>query len=196
MKTGRGKNLLKMILARILRGVWRSSPSRGFTLVEVMATALIFAVVAGACFVALNSGMRSWRVNNAQVELQQELRKAMDWMIEDLRQSGTSGTAMNVPADGTWYGSVTFRIAVGVSGSDVVWSSGTIRYALGGTDSHTLQRTTSAGFQVIAQGIETLSLRRQAATPHIIEIRLTAKKDTPAGGVLRAATAFKVRLRN
>ena len=82
-----------------------------------------------------------------RISSRNELRKAMDWMIEDLRQSGTAGTVMNVPADGTWYGSVTFRTPVGVSGNDIVWSSGTIQYVLGGGDSHTLQRIIFSGTQ-------------------------------------------------
>lgn len=175
---------------------WKWISNSGFTLMEILMTIFIFSIISGACYMSMTSGMRSWRVNNAKMELSQELRKSRDWMTEDLRQSGTSAAVMNVPADDNWYTSVTFRKATGVSGSSIVWSTGTFQYVLGGTGNTTLQRISDAGTQVIAQNIVSFSVRRQASVPAIIEIKMEGQANTMGGGVLRAPTFFKVRLRN
>ena len=53
---------------------------RGVTLVEVMTTVVIFSFILGICYALLISGSDSWETNSTRVELQQELRKAMDWI--------------------------------------------------------------------------------------------------------------------
>ncbi len=170
---------------------------RGFSLVEVLVTVLIFTLVAGASYMALNSGMRSWRVNNRRVELQQELRKAMDWMSEDLRQSGSAATVFNVPADDTWYTSVTFKKVTGVSGGAPTWSAGSYQYRRGGTGGNQLERVDPSGtVQVIAQNVTSLRLRRLSTAPNIIEVRMTASFDTAADVPMTANVSFQVKLRN
>jgi len=176
----------------------RTQVIRGFSLVEVLVTILIFALVAGASYMALNSGMRSWRVNNIRVELQQELRKAMDWMSEDLRQSGSSPTVMNVPADDVWYTSVTFKKVTGVSGNAPTWSAGSYQYRRGGTGGTQLERVDDGGaVRVIAQNITSLQLRRLSTAPNIIEMRVaTAQNALGGGSTMSANAAFQVTLRN
>jgi prepilin-type N-terminal cleavage/methylation domain-containing protein len=168
----------------------------GFTIVEVMMTVFIFVAVAGACYFSLNSGMRNWKVNNARLELQQELRKAMDWMTEDLRHSGTSSSVMNVPADDAWYTSATFRRATGVSGGSIVWSTDTYQYVLGGTGNTTLQRIVGANTQVVATNVQSLQIRRLSVSPEIVEVRMRVRRPTIGGGFMEANNNFKVKLRN
>ena len=83
--------------------------NRGLTLVEAMVTAMIFALIAGGVYTAGIAGERSWQANKVQVELQQDLRKAMEWMIKDLRITKSSAI-LDVPADDIWYSSITFKL--------------------------------------------------------------------------------------
>lgn len=169
--------------------------AQGFSLVEVIVTVVLFSVIAGACFAIFLSGSDSWQVNSVKLELQQELRKAADWMRQDLWEAGVS-TITNVPADGNWYPTITFRVSNGVSSGNILWSANTIQFLLGGTNSNQLQRQSAAQTKIIAQDIQTLQFRRQAATPSILEVSLAAQKRTTKGALLTQNTTFKITLRN
>jgi len=168
--------------------------SVGFTLVEILVAVSLYSLIAAACFVAFITGNRSWQVNKVQLEIQQELRKAMDWMIEDLRQSGSSAI-VDVPSDGVWYNSITFKMAEGINNGNISWS-GDVQYALGGTNSNQLLRQTGGEEKILAQNITTLQFRRQTGTPKSLEVSLTAQKTTPEGQVLNQDLNFQIKLRN
>src|SRR3989338_6756456 len=78
----------------------------GFTLIESVVTVVIFSLIAGGIYTTMLAGDSSWHINSIQVELQQELRKAMNGMMDDLLQSGKSAIT-DVPADGNWHTSIT-----------------------------------------------------------------------------------------
>ena len=110
----------------------------GYSLIEVLVTVSIFAVLAGAINTVLLIGESSWQTNSVQLELQQELRKAMDWMKDDLRQTGPAAISDGpVSANDTDYASITFQKATGISGSSIEWGGGdsdaTTQFLLGGT---------------------------------------------------------------
>ena len=169
----------------------------GFTLVEVLVTVLIYMLVAAAGYMVLSSGMLSWQVNNTRVELQQELRKAMDWMVLDLRQAGPSSVS-SPSVSNTWATSITFRVAVGASGGVVVWSTEQYRYYLGGTNNRQLRRQdlTTGTVKEIAQDISVLQVRRPLTAQDTVEISLTAAKQTSLGGMISQTMDFAVQLRN
>ena len=151
---------------------------RGVTLVEVMTTVVIFSFILGICYALLISGSDSWETNSARIELQQELRKAMDWVSQDLRQAG-SASITNVPADGTAYTSITFRKSAGVSGGNLVWDSSTTRYFLGGTGgTQLLRQVGSQAASVIAQNIQSVQFSRQASTANVVSVSLQTQKTT------------------
>ena len=168
---------------------------RGISLVESLMTILIYAFISAACFTALTYGSQSWRVNSVKVELQQELRKAMDWITEDLRQAGPSSIT-NVPADGTWYNTITFKICNGASGGNISWAAQNTQYSKGGTGSAQLLRTTGAQSQVIAQDIQSLQFRRTTTAGNIVNVALTVQKNTIGGRLLTLTSNFQVKLRN
>ncbi len=165
---------------------------QGITLVETLITALIFAFLVGGVYLTLIVGIGSWQANDVRIELQQELRKSMDWMIGDLRQGGVS-TITNVPADGNWYSTITFKTSTGVSNGNIVWSADTIQYVL---SSNQLQRINGAQTKLIAQDIQSLQIRRQASTPSIVEVSLQDQKKTSTGHQINVTLNFKVELRN
>lgn len=169
---------------------------KGFTTVEVLVTVLIYSIIAGSCYMALISGNTAWQLTSVEVELQQELRKGIDAMAEDLRQAGSSSIT-DVPADGVWYTTITFKTCTGVSGGNISWSSNTVQYVLGtGANANRILRNSGGQSKVIAQDIQTLQIRRQSSTPNIVELSLSAQKKTSGARLLNLNSNFSTRLRN
>ncbi|GAG07732.1 unnamed protein product, partial [marine sediment metagenome] len=62
----------------------------GFTLVEIMIVVVIFSLLIGTIFIVLATGKTSFQIGNVRMELQQDLRRGMDWITAELRQGGSS----------------------------------------------------------------------------------------------------------
>ena len=186
-----------------MKRIFRKNPAsflksrQGFTLVEMMVTVAIFSFILGICYTLFISGSNSWETNSVRVELQQELRKAMDWVSQDLRQAG-SASITNVPADGAAYTSITFRKSAGASGGNLVWDADTTRYFLGGADGNQIQRQVGAQTaSVIAQNIQSLQFSRQVSTSNIVDVSLQARKTTlREKRPIQASLTLRIYLRN
>ena len=59
----------------------------GFTLVETIVAGFIFTIIFAALFSVLNIGDFSNTVGGIKLEVQQEVRMPLDWMVKDLRQT-------------------------------------------------------------------------------------------------------------
>lgn len=165
----------------------------GFTLAEALVTVVIFSIISGACLMIFLSGSDTWQANDVQVELQQELRKAMEWIKGDLLESGAT-TVVNVPVDGAWYTTITFRKSSGVSGGNIAWSN-TFQYLVGGSGAQLLRRPLGgAADRIIAQDIQSVQFRRNTA--NLVEVSLQAQKNTVKGRSLSDNFVFTVKLRN
>lgn len=195
----------------------RLGREQGTTLVEALITVLLFTMLFGAAVAVLLSGSDSWQVNSVMAELQQERRKAVEWMKMDLQQGGYS-TITNVPADGAWYTTITFYTSNGVSSGNISWSSNTVNFALSGSPNYQLIRTSGASSRVIATDIHTLQFRRLDedddndgvldageddnsngildVRPSVVEVSITAQKNTLKGQTLTSSTTFEVKMRN
>jgi len=143
------------------------------------------------CYTLFVSGSDSWETNNVTLELQQELRKAAEWLKQDLVQGGAS-TITDVPADGAWYTAITFRTCAGISNGNIAWSSNTVNFARSGTQ---LVRTSGSSTRTLAQNIGTLQFKRDVGSPQVVYVNLQASK-TAKGRSLTADSGFKVTLRN
>ena len=165
---------------------------KGFTLPEVLVSTFIFAGVTAICLALLLAGTNAWKNNKVQNELQGETRKAMEWIKEDLRQSGVNGIS-NVPADGSNYTTITFQEVTGVTNGSAIWSASNFVYALSGTD---LQRTANGSTRTVAQNIQSLQFKRLLTTPNLLEVSLTAQGTTDGGRIITIASTVDVRLRN
>jgi len=193
---------MKYLWQAFLKSSYSLKPAKGFTLVEAMVTVLLFSLILGACLGILLSGSDSWQVNGVAVELQQELRKTMDWMKEDLVEGGVSTIPTppavgSVPADDNWYTTVVFKTSNGVSsGGSIIWSTDTIQFLRAGSDGNQLIRRSGGTDKVIAQDITSLLIRRQVATPTVVEVALEAQKDTLKGTTVTADMDFQIKLRN
>ncbi len=177
---------MKKILIQI-----RIKDQKGTGLVEAMITVVLFSVISAGCIAVLLSGFDSWKVNNAQLEVQGSLRKSVDWMKEDLLEAGVA-TISDVPADGNTYSQITFKTCTGVSGGSAQWSTNNIQFSLSGNQ---LRRTSGAQTKTIAQNIQTLQFKRMSATPNYLEVSLTGQKSNSKGGTISETTSFKICLR-
>ncbi|OGX36328.1 MAG: hypothetical protein A3C36_03035 [Omnitrophica WOR_2 bacterium RIFCSPHIGHO2_02_FULL_52_10] len=165
-------------------------------MIEALVTIVIFAFIAGGVYATMVAGDSSWNLNSIQIELQQELRKAMNRMIDDLQQSGRSAIT-DVPADGTWYDEITFYKTNGVSGTTISWNSDTTQFLLGGASGDQLQKVEGSTTTVVAQNISSLQIRRLSTASGIVEVSLEAEKDgLKGGGTVSDSLDFKVNLRN
>ena len=177
------------------KNLFKVKNQNGFSLLEVLIVVAIFTMLAAACSILLTAGYDSWRINKTQIELQQELRKATDWIAQELRIGGTS-TITNLAADGTWRNTITFKISNGVVSGNIDWYIYTTTFVLGGTSSNQLQRQSGLDTRIIANNISSLQFRRLASAPNIVEVSLQATKNTFKGNPVTMSTNFKVRMRN
>ena len=161
-------------------------------MIEVLVTVVLFSLLFGACLTVLLSGSDSWQSNDVKLQLQQELRKGMDWMKNDLLQGGVS-TITDVPADGNWYTTITFKTSNGVSGGNISWPSDTTQYLLSGNQ---LQRKVGSTTQSIAQSIRSLQVRRQASNSSLVEVLMSAQKNSLRGTIITDSLDFQVQFRN
>lgn len=62
--------------------------NKGFTLVELLITMLIVGIITGAILSAYRTMQRSYIAQDQVVEMQQNLRNAMDFMVQQIRMAG------------------------------------------------------------------------------------------------------------
>jgi prepilin-type N-terminal cleavage/methylation domain-containing protein len=60
---------------------------RGLTLIEVLVTAVLLSLILGAAYFVVDSTMLNWKKGDEQVDVQQNLRLAMDRLTRELRTS-------------------------------------------------------------------------------------------------------------
>ena len=115
---------------------------KGFTLIEIMVVMTIFTIVIGAAYVILNSSRVAWHVGDAKIELQEDLRLAIDDMVFEIFEAdpagvviagGGSSITLQTPVDenasGSWEdttldGTVDFYLEHTLDASnDIVWGA-------------------------------------------------------------------------
>ncbi|MDO8602712.1 MAG: prepilin-type N-terminal cleavage/methylation domain-containing protein [Candidatus Omnitrophota bacterium] len=170
---------------------------KGFTLLEIMMVAFLFSIISAAIFSVLSTGRNSLSAGESQIGVQQACRNGLDSMIKELRQAGVS-TITGVPANGTNYSAITFQIPTAIDAAGITWSSG-VQYALGGLNGAQLLRTQSGIQKVLANNISALSFNRSAANPNVVNINITAQKNTFPGFTAQQTAitlVSQVKLRN
>lgn len=176
-------------------GHLRRSSLAGFTLLEFIVVASISLFLVGAAITISLAGRKSFEIGDARITLQQELRKAEDWIVDELHQGG-QGTVSNVPANGVWYNQIAFRIPSTVIAGRIVWVSSQTQYSLGGAGGKQLLRSGQDGQTVFANDISSFQVRRQASSPYIVEFAFVGEKTTIVGDTINANLNFSVKMRN
>lgn len=166
--------------------------NRGVSMIETLVVVLIFTIISGGLISVMTVGDKSWQVNRVKIELQQELRKSMDAMVNDLRQSG-GASIVNVPTDGNWYSTITFRKPAGVSAGSIAWDNTTIQFL---TSNGQLQRVYGANTKIVSQDISSMQFRRFSAAADTLEVALQAQKNTNKGVPIVYDLDFNIQIRN
>ncbi|MBI4335817.1 MAG: prepilin-type N-terminal cleavage/methylation domain-containing protein [Candidatus Omnitrophica bacterium] len=172
---------------------------KGFTLVESVITVAIFSLIFAALFAFMNQGLIGWHIAEANIELQQDTRRALLIMSRQLRQSRSS--AVSVPADDNYYTNITFRMPEDVDlDGDVIDSlggiewSGDISYAV--NVSKQLARTSPSGTLILANNITALTFKRFSGNVDVIQINITALKTTVSDKTAQVDIEGLVKMRN
>ncbi|GEM_PF-2869980 len=177
-------------------------PLAAFTLVELMVTVILTTVIGMSLFYAMSAARSSWYLADAQISLQQELRKAAFEITGDLE--GSSACQTSYPCSScvksslvcSDYGndSISFNISDGLSGGTIIWvpmryrlNAGLIEYTYNGT-------TTNATSRAI--NITSLNISRTNTTPEIFTVFLAGQRNTTNSRVVTANMTTSVALRN
>lgn len=191
----------------------------GFTFVELMITLLVFSIISLTLWSVLSTGKDSWHRGVTQIELQQETRKAMDWITKELRQSGLGHA--QISGAGTV---LTFQVPVDWDNDgDIVDDAGNIEWGADGNKDWAIQyfrnnnrqllrRTLDAypngnqtgSDKILANNIRSdtpppnalLFTGTPVAAPTVIGIELAAQKPALPGQLLQATLESQVTLRN
>lgn len=71
----------------------------GLTIIEALFSALLSAVLIAGFFYALSTGEFSNTLSSAKADLQAQVRRDLDWIIKDVRQTVSWDIANNGPSD-------------------------------------------------------------------------------------------------
>lgn len=168
----------------------------GTSLVEILVTVVIFLMIMTGFYSVATVGDNSFQVNRVQIELQQELRKSMEAMMNDLRMAGPA-SVIDVPADSNWYTSITFRKPVGIVAGSINWDSNTVEFVRGGPGTEQLHRiyggTTT---RIVSQYITLLQFRRLTTDPDRLEVVMQGQRSSTKGIPVTYDLSFDVQLRN
>jgi prepilin-type N-terminal cleavage/methylation domain-containing protein len=152
---------------------------KGFTLIEILVVIAILSITIAAIYGVLNIVSMTYNVDLGILDLQQNARQAMDWMVKELRESS--------PSD----------ITIGAGGDDITFDTPNetnIRYYLDASENQIIRRYPPGTNRIIANNIENLNF---SLISSLLEIQITARKpQTPQRQDLSFLLKEQVRLRN
>lgn len=151
---------------------------RGFTILELLLTVLIFSAIFLATFTALSMGRRSWRIGIAQIEVQQDARKVMDAMLRELRAASAIDPSTFI--DGVSDDIINFTV-----------NAETVSYAV---VAEQLVRTAAGTPSVLANNISGVQFNLFGGD--VIYVNLTTQSTTVLGQPVQAILNSQVLLRN
>ncbi|MFC1698530.1 PilW family protein [Candidatus Omnitrophota bacterium] len=155
----------------------------GFTLVELMGTILIFTIILLGTITIFTIGKNSWQIGAAQLDVQQEARRAMESMVRELRQSNGIDGATFVN---------------GVSNNLIRFTLGALniefRLNQAGFNPDQLIRSQGGANTVLANSIQ--SVQFDLLGGNVVYITLTAQKRSRLGHLVDAVVVSQVALRN
>lgn len=191
----------------------------GFTLLEVLVVVGIFTLIIGTSFTLLSSSRLSTDITEAQIQVAEHARLAMDRITKELRLSHfsrvrISGNLKFTAAETNPGSVINFQIPVGSYDDQLAldpnnalqWGCAAnpghyLAYSVDGN--HQLLRTAytdQAGSnptsQIIAQNIASVSFSRTSTSSNLISITLVAQRQTAAGLLISHTLGSNVSLRN
>ncbi len=64
-----------------------SLPNKGFTLTEVIISMSLLSLLTLVLYATLDSTVKAWHLSDTRVELEQNLRIGLDWMVMEMREA-------------------------------------------------------------------------------------------------------------
>ena len=192
---------------------------RGFTLIEMMVVVAIFSIVTAAIFMTMASGRQSWQTNEASVQVQEEVRKGLRMLGQELRESGREQATSHVLINGT-NDALVFQIPIDANAAtaafdldangDIVWGAEAvaghaIRYDLQAgqlvrqqVDALALDAAPVGAAKIVANHMTVVSFTQAPAAGNItgVDVSLTAQKISLAQHALSASEQLHITLRN
>ena len=149
---------------------------KSFTLVEILVVVGILGLVMAGLAMILNSGYTAYNINSCLLDLQQNARLSMDWMVREIREGAPS--TINISPDAT---RITF---------DTPNETG-IAYYLDSGNNRIIRRFPANTTRIIANNIVSLNF---SLNGNLLGIQVTARRaDRPD---LSFFLREQVRLRN
>ncbi|MFH1338439.1 MAG: prepilin-type N-terminal cleavage/methylation domain-containing protein [Candidatus Omnitrophota bacterium] len=148
---------------------------KAFTLVEVLVSAAILSLIIAGLYAVLNIGNATFGTDTKLLDLQQNARLAMEWMVRETRESSPAGTQI---AGGN---SITFDTP----------NEADIQYYRDAANFRLVREYPTGTVRIIANNIETLSF---SLSGFVLTIQFTARN--PQRADLSLSLKQQVRLRN
>lgn len=185
--------------------------TKGFTIIEVLVSAVIVSILILAAFAVLDIGRGSWLSGDVHSELRKEMIRAFMAMERELREtrpvSGGPSARINLNY-GESSNSITFQIPQDSNDSDttildplgdIEWS-GNITYSLNGNN-EIIRTAPDGATRVLARGVANLEFSRFRAPPDdlpndLLIINITGQKASGAGKVATETGQLIIRMRN
>ena len=106
-------------------------PEQGFTLVELLVVTAIFSFMLAGGYLILASGQNAWQLTDAQIELQNSLRRTLERVSSELRETGPAGGGLTIANGGGINGSDIIKFSMPVvcqAGGSVINVNGDVAY--------------------------------------------------------------------
>jgi type II secretory pathway component PulJ len=166
----------------------RCFATRGFSLAETLIAAAIFAFLIVALTSVLNIGNLSYPVNTGYLELQQQVRQAMAWLVKEAREADASSVVITV------LGADSDRLVFNTpTKSNVQYYRDTADINGDGRINQLIREYPAGARRVVAGDITRLKFTHSPSTVLNIEVR---SDKTVMLRALSFSFAEKVRLRN
>jgi prepilin-type N-terminal cleavage/methylation domain-containing protein len=131
----------------------------GFTLIEMMTTLAVFAIVLTAVYSSFVTQFNSWQTQEDVVTVQSDIRAAAEMLTRDIRNSGfgvPTGSGVVTPVAAASGSSITLNIAGATTTSYVTGTN----YTNPSPNTYVVPVSSTAGFQV-GQSYNTIDIRTQ-----------------------------------
>jgi hypothetical protein len=186
-------------------GRTRAAHAARVTLSDVLVSASVLGLLAGAAHVTLEQGHQAWTIGAARVEAQQSARAALTWLSAEVRAAGqgmtaTASAAISVaePTRMVLHVDKNQDGVIAVSGETIVWR----------LDKDILRRDTGGGGQPVINGVRGLAFSyfdaagaptTDPAAVRSVRITLSTRADHSRARLIEglgATLTTEVRLRN
>lgn len=161
------------------RRIKKVNKEKGFTLVEVLVSAAIGVMILVAVLTVFTQGDAIFQQEITLLDLQQDVRRAMDGMTREIRQAFPTGNV------GIGTSNITFTM---------VDDTNYVTYSLSGNE--IIREYPAIADKILARNINALTFLQGGAGNRVITIGVNATQTDNKGRLLQYSLSEKVRLRN